>query len=193
MASRSPATPHTTNLLIEGWRGLNHSFGLVNQYQILEFLQIPYLRLSHHDLPFFHNGWSRERNSSNFPLEMQALIDSIPPLNEEKVDCVYRASFPFLCGNASDHRRTITFMVTEFGLTPTSFANADGDGNPPDLSFLTRGSNLIVTPSMWARDRVIEYGFPADHVRVVPHGVDQRTVMAIFAQSFLWRILVNFF
>jgi hypothetical protein len=52
---RSDNTP-PTSLLIEGWRGLNHSYGLVNQYQILELLKIDGLRLFHHDLPFFNES-----------------------------------------------------------------------------------------------------------------------------------------
>ena len=27
------------NILIEGWRGINHSFSLVNQWQIIELLK----------------------------------------------------------------------------------------------------------------------------------------------------------
>ena len=27
------------NLLIEGWRGINHSFAMINQYQIRELLK----------------------------------------------------------------------------------------------------------------------------------------------------------
>ena len=55
VAERPPATadadrPRT--LLVEGWRGINHSFALINQHQILALAQLPGLRLYHHDLPF---------------------------------------------------------------------------------------------------------------------------------------------
>ena len=46
---------------------VKHSYGLVNQYQILELLKIDGLRLFHHDLPFFNEQWNRLRNDASFP------------------------------------------------------------------------------------------------------------------------------
>lgn len=182
MAPSSSSPQDTTALLIEGWRGLNHSYSLINQHQIVEFMQIPNLRLFHHDLPYFNASWSRDRNSSNFPAAIQSLIDAIPEANGQKTDCVYRVGFPFICGDATDDRRTLTFMVTEFGLSPSGFATAAGVKGAPDLGFLTRGSNLIVTPSHWARDRIVDYGFPSSHIAVVPHGVDQSVFYPVDAE-----------
>lgn len=172
----------STAFLIEGWRGLNHSYSLINQHQIVEFMQIKNLRLFHHDLPYFNPGWSRDRNGANFPGAIQSLIDAIPDANGQKMDCVYRVGFPFVCGDATDDRRTLTFMVTEFGLSPSGFTTATPDAGAPDLSFLTRGSNLIVTPSNWARDRIVDYGFPSSHIAVVPHGVDQSVFYPLDAE-----------
>ena len=42
-----------TSLLIEGWRGINHSYCLLSQRQILELLKIEGKRNFHHDLPVF--------------------------------------------------------------------------------------------------------------------------------------------
>ncbi len=183
MAISSSSAHDKTSLLIEGWRGLNHSYSLINQHQILEFMQIPSLRLFHHDLPYFNPGWSRDRNGSHFPDAIQSLIDAIPAANGQKIDCVYRAGFPFICGDATDHRRTLTFMVTEFGLSPSGFATAAGDAGAPDLAFLTRGSNMIVTPSNWARDRIADYGFASSHIAVVPHGVDRAVFYPMDAEN----------
>ena len=55
-----------TSLLIEGWRGINHSYCLLSQRQILELLKIEGLRIFHHDLPFFNRKWNRTDNEIGF-------------------------------------------------------------------------------------------------------------------------------
>lgn len=61
-------------LLIEGWRGINQSFAMVNQYQLLELARDPTLQLSHDDLPFFSGKWNTQDNNPMFPPEMDAAI-----------------------------------------------------------------------------------------------------------------------
>jgi glycosyltransferase involved in cell wall biosynthesis len=160
-------TRPATSLLIEGWRGVSHSYGLVNQYQILELLKIDGLKLFHHDLPLISKDWNRTRNDANFPLEAQQQIDALPQAGDAPIDCVYRIAFPFPAGAMDDERRTLTFMITELGLAASHFGAA-----PSQHSFYTRGQNAIVTSSRWSRDRIVEFGFPAEKVRIVPCGVD---------------------
>ena len=44
-------------LCIEGWRGVNHSFAMVNQNQILEMLKLPGWEIYHRDAPYFLPHW----------------------------------------------------------------------------------------------------------------------------------------
>ena len=154
------------SLAIEGWRGINHSFALVNQHQILELLKFDGLKLFHRDLPFAFPHWTRAGNGSGLPPERQALIDALGPAGDEPVDCVYRIGAPFRAGPADGRCRTVTFMVTEFGLGAANFENQE------TASFLTRHDNMLTTPSRWSRDRLIEWGFPEAKIEVIPHGVD---------------------
>ncbi len=155
------------SLAIEGWRGINHSFALVNQHQILELLKLDGLRLYHRDLPFAFSNWTRASNGSGLSEDQQRLIDALGPPDNDRVDCVYRIGSPFRAGAEEDRRKTITFMVTELGLTPKSF-----EGGDPYAAFFTRDDNAIVTPSRWSRDRLVEWGFPETKIDIVPHGVD---------------------
>jgi len=155
-------------LLIEGWRGINHSIALVNQHQILELLKLDGLNLYHHDLPFAFSHWTRTAGGSSFNPTDTAAIDQVPPLPDHLTpDCVYRICAPIRPGDATDRRRTVTFMITEFGLDPNSFI----DGTEAS-GFFTRDDNAIVTASAWARQCLIDYGYAAEKVTVVPHGVD---------------------
>jgi glycosyltransferase involved in cell wall biosynthesis len=159
----------STALLIEGWRGLNHSYGLVNQYQILELLKIGGLRLFHHDLPFFNRQWNRASNDAGFPIDAQERIDALQPAGDTHIDCIYRIAAPVPAGASNDRCRTLTFMVTEQGLEQSNIAV-----DPDRYSFFTRDGNIIITPTAWSRDRIVEFGFPAEKVRIVPHGVDTK-------------------
>ena len=76
------------HLLVEGWRGVNHSIALVNQHQLLELVRRPSVRLSHRDRPFAIASWNRQANASGFTPEDMARIDAIPaPGNERPTWC----------------------------------------------------------------------------------------------------------
>jgi len=159
--------PSTRTLLIEGWRGVSQSYAVVNQNQILNLLNVEGLKLFHRDLPFAFD-WNMARNNAGFSTKDRDRIMTVPEPGAAKIDAVYRIASPFRAGESNDQRKTATFMVTELGLTETCFVE-DSLGS----DFFTRDANLIVTPSSWARERIIEYGFAPEKVQVVPHGVDQ--------------------
>jgi glycosyltransferase involved in cell wall biosynthesis len=161
-----PAPPKT--LLIEGWRGISHSIALVNQHQILELLKLNGLKLYHHDLPFAFSHWTRTAGGSGFGPADHAAVEKVPPLPDDvAIDCVYRICAPIRAGDPADRRRTVTFMITEMGLGSGSFA--DG-GERSD--FFTRGENAIVTASEWSRQRLLDHGYAAEKVSVIPLGAD---------------------
>jgi glycosyltransferase involved in cell wall biosynthesis len=154
------------SLLIEGWRGVNHSFAMVNQHHIIELLRGDRLDLFHTDMPFAFPHWTRGANSPGFSAEDQARIDAVPP-PPERVDCIYRIAAPFTAPVPAHDVRTVTFMITEMGLSHASFRA----GSHRATSF-TQGGNRIVTSTAWSRDRLAEYGFAAEKIDVIPLGVD---------------------
>lgn len=168
-----------TNLLIEGWRGVNHSFALVNQCQILELLKRDDLHLFHRDLPFAMAHWNAKSLDAGFGEADRARIESLGEPGHQAVDCVYRIGSPFRAG-AGDTAdvRTLSFMVTELGINEKSF-----EAGSAKSDFFTRGDNLIVTPTRWSRDRIVDYGFDADKVRVVTHGVRSDTFYPLSAEE----------
>ncbi len=166
------------SLAIEGWRGINHSFALVNQHQILELLKLDGLRLYHRDLPFAFPTWTRAANPSGLPEDQQRLVDALPPPDDAIIDCMYRISSPFRAGAEDDRRKTITFMITEFGLKPDSF-----ERKCVDTTFFTRDDNAIVTSSRWSRERIVEWGFPEAKVDIIPCGVDEAVFQPMPAQE----------
>jgi glycosyltransferase involved in cell wall biosynthesis len=172
-----PATRQaTTSLLIEGWRGVNHSYALVNQHQILELLKLDGLHLFHRDLPFVFPHWNRASNDAGFAAVDRQRIDSLPEPADSPIDCVYRICSPFRPGPAGDQRRTLTFMITEIGLARGSF-----EAGSERSDFFTRDGNLIVTSTDWSRARLVDHGFAAEKVVVIPLGVDTATFRPVTA------------
>lgn len=157
------------HLLVEGWRGVNHSIALVNQHQLLELVRRPSLRLSHRDRPFAIASWNRQANASGFLPEDMARIDAIPEPGDERPDVVLSLSSP-IAPVRQDGVRQLTFMVTELALGAKSF-----EGGAPDRAAYTAGRNLIVTPTNWSRDRLVDFGFDASGIEVISHGVRMAT------------------
>ena len=162
------------NLLVEGWRGVNHSFALVNQCQILELLKLPGVRLFHRDLPFAMPHWNAKTLDAGFSALDSQRIAALDEPRGQAIDCVYRITSPFRA-DAADARPTTTFMVTERGLSARSFEPGT------DPAFLTRAGNTIVTPTRWSRDRLVEHGLDAERIRVIPHGVRSDTFYPLTA------------
>ena len=151
-------------LAVQGWTGINHSYAMVNQYQLLAMLQEPEVKLAHRQMPLFDSRWTQAKNDSGFVETEREAISAIPEWIDQTPDATYRIHSP--CTVATSAHREITFMVTEIGLDARSFEPE------MDIAGYVAQGNLVVTPSRWSRDRIIEYGFPASSVYVIPHGVD---------------------
>lgn len=157
-------------LQVEGWRGVNHSFALVNQHQLLELLRRPQWSIRHKDLPFAMAHWSRERNSPGFMPEEMAAIDVLGEAAAgEKVDAYLRLGSPFAATTPHEVPQ-LTFMVTELGITSRSFARPDAS-----LSTYTQGRSAVITPTHWSKDRLADFGLDPAGIHVVPHGVRTST------------------
>lgn len=154
------------HVLIEGWRGINHSYAMVNQYQLLELLQLPGLAVYHQDRPFPSKRWSTDTNNPQFPPAMRAHIEQVPPSpGGQALDAVLRIASPFE-RPATPARKVLTFMTAEGGLGPENFP----DPAPP-LAELFEGNASVICPSHWSHMKLQEYGIPGERMAIVPHGV----------------------
>lgn len=153
------------SLCIEGWRGVNHSIAMVNQNQILELAKLPGWTITHRDAPFFLPHWDPSKLDSGFSPAERAVIDGLAPATDAPVDVCFRIASPVRAGRPGSARRNVTYVVTEFGLSAKSF---DPVGLTP--ASLTRGEDRVVTPSQWSKARLLDHGFDAEKVFVVPHG-----------------------
>lgn len=152
-------------LHVQGWRQINHSYALVNQFQLLELMRRSDVAVSHADQPYFLPQWNAQANGPGFHGHHAAQLAALPALApDQTADWAYRIFSPINLGAEPQARRTAVFIVTELGLDTPSFA--PGFDLP---GFLARG-DIVVTPSHWSKERLVDFGFPANGVHVIPHG-----------------------
>ena len=151
-------------ICVEGWRSINHSYSLVNQWQLLHLLNRP-RRLWHRDVPVYDDRWSPVRNASGLPGDLQNRIQSIPsPNGDEFFSAIYRIAYPLnLADGPADH-------IFVFGTSETGHCNNHFSGSSPQEA-LKRGNLSIVTPSRWSRDGFLRSGFNKENINILPLGV----------------------
>jgi len=155
------------NILVQGWRGISHSYAMVNQYQLLALLQRPDVTLFHDDLPFFHPHWSAKTCAAGFDAERVRKIAAVPPPGGAAPDVTYRIAFPYRFYGAPAGRLFV-FGTAEKRRVPADFVY-QGDEAWKRYPVETVD---IVTPSNWSKEGFLRYGFHERRVHVVPHGVD---------------------
>lgn len=156
------------NLHVYGWRNICHSFAMVNQFQLLALMKKRGLSLSHEDAPYFSQRWSEESSQAGFSAAAKKSIMSVRlPKKPLKSGWHYEIAYPFFSFPIRSQTPVAHFMVTNFGFSQNDFFG--GQGYRVE-NF--RDQDIVVTPSQWSREKIVRFGFPADRVHVVHHGVD---------------------
>jgi glycosyltransferase involved in cell wall biosynthesis len=63
----------------------------------------------------------------------------------------------------------LNFIVTEFGLVETDFVSRSGN-----IQDYLKNDDQIIVPSIWSKNKTIEYGFPESKINVVSHGINPK-------------------
>ncbi len=162
-------------MVVEGWRGINHSYALVNHCQLRE-LRRQSLELFHRDMPFFNERWNPRENPHGFRQEDYDEIACIPPPPDELEPSVtYRIFWPIKFTQPRT-KRLFVFGTSEFQNVPD---NVSADELREGLA---NADHTIVTPSQWSAEGFRRAGF--ERILVIPHGVDP---MVYKPPSSQWR------
>jgi glycosyltransferase involved in cell wall biosynthesis len=153
-------------ILVEGWRGINHSYAMVNQYQLLELHKMKF-DLYHKDESFFRDYWNAENNPTGFSIQASNIISSIPKFQSlEAPDVTYRISYPYRL-HPLNGGKLFVYGTSEYQTISKDMIFMDhkfGDGK--------NFEGTIITPSSWSKQGFVNSGFKDEQVKVVPHGVD---------------------
>lgn len=153
-------------LLVEGWRGINHSYAMVNQYQLLEFQNYG-LNIHHKDASFYRTSWNSSNNFCGFDVDAVKKIEKIPQPTKGLVpDVTYRICFPYNL-KLIKNGKLFVFGTSEHQVV-TKEMISDG-GTPLQYKKLPI---TIITPSNWSKVGFLNAGFSEEQVQVISHGVD---------------------
>ena len=154
------------NILIEGWRGINHSYALVNQFQIKELIKSDNIFFK--DVPFLSTKWSSIKNDSGLDITLKNSINNLNiPNKNDKIDITYRISSPL--DFAHNFKSKLLFV---FGTCEDKFLRKEFFKNENQEKVRLNNKIFIHTPSNWSKEGFVRAGFRENQIVVVPHGVD---------------------
>ena len=134
------------NILIEGWRNINHSYALVNQWQIFELIKSSNIYFK--DVSYSNKNWNSQKNDSGLRDEVKNIIKDIPlPLDNIDYNITYRISAPFNFNKKFNSEVIFVFATSEYknNLFKSDYTN----GDPIQLS---KEKNFFIhTPSNWSK------------------------------------------
>ena len=153
------------SICIEGWRGINHSYSLVNQYQILSLSKLDFA-LHHRDMPFFRDDWNATENDSGLSRQNKEIINSLLPYSPlQKYDVTYRIDFPYRF-EPSSSEKLFVFGTCEYQNLTMEMVDSSNNNQIQD-------SLKVITPSYWSKQGFLKVGLREEQVLVIPHGVDR--------------------
>ena len=155
------------NILIEGWRGINHSFSLVNQWQMIELIKSSNIFFK--DVPFISKNWNTKDNSDGLNDHSKKIIDQIPLINSNQtIDITYRISCPFDFNEKFNSKILFIFGTCEY-----KYLYKDNYTNNTIENLNKNEKIFIHAPSNWSKKGFVNAGFDERQIIVVPHGVNR--------------------
>lgn len=177
MTHQAAASSHhqRLRLLVEGWRGLPHSYALVNMHQ----LAVLSTMTDAVDLRYIEAPFPAKTTPPAAGLTLlsdqpaQARVMNLPPPAEgEHFDVALRLDHPLHFDPSPRAKRTAVFGTAEFGfLTPENITPGH-DLAKATSTHRDQGGIDIITPSAWSKQGFLRSGAKSDRIHVVPHAVE---------------------
>lgn len=162
-----PARARTPRaVLLEGVRGVAHSYALVLAQTALELLRRPGVAVYFRDQRPPDPAWKPARGLLS--IEDEEALHAIPPPPPGFVaEATYRANFPLDLAESPGPGQTLVFGTSEHGRV-----QAEGFAGVVDpATAFARTRSRVLTPSAWSRQGFLASGAPPQRVSVHPHGV----------------------
>ena len=165
----TPVEGSSRSLAIEGWRGIAHSYALVNQWQLLALAHRTDVSVTVKDLPFFKTHWRSEPGL--FGSEAEAVLRTFPATSlDSQPDATLRISYPYDITRAAFGKTAVFATLEQQTIRRAQLADRLAFERlqfiPPAIDF--------ITPSNWSAEGLLKFGIPETRVKVVPHGADPR-------------------
>lgn len=168
------------SVLFEGWRLLQHSYGNVLAFLLVHLWKqygpnktneiIFYVR----ECSYCDINWKNKQKLTYSP-EYNRILKNLKPYNGEKVDIIYRQTYPYNLEPPQTPTLTPTpvcvFYTSEFAILNNSYFHHDPK---QDIrNYLIRNPNFYFTaPSEWSARGMTGYLEDKTRNKVISHGVD---------------------
>lgn len=176
-------------ILFSSWTKLAHSYSIVNCFQLI-YLYKNYgpngvvsqnkLDIYIEECDYYRPEWNNKKKMV-YTQEYNEIIQNLKVYNGEKVDLIYRMTYPYNITVSQINVDTpkCVFFTSEFReyLTKDYFTVAV----PPNVplsdnyitSYLNQFNNIYFTsPSDWSSKGLIKYNVPDARNKIITHGVD---------------------
>ena len=166
------------SVLFEGWRLLQHSYGNVLAFLLIHLWKqygpdkmneiIFYVReCSYHDI-----NWKNNQKLT-YSLEYNRILKNLKQYNGEKVDIIYRQTYPYNLEPPQTPTLTpvCVFYTSEFAVLNNSYFHHDP--RQDIKNYLIKNPNFYFTaPSEWSSRGMTPYLDDKKRNQIISHGVD---------------------
>ena len=166
------------SVLFEGWRLLQHSYGNVLAFLLIHLWKqygpdkmneiIFYVReCSYHDI-----NWKNNQKLT-YSLEYNRILQNLKQYNGEKVDIIYRQTYPYNLEPPQTPTPTpvCVFYTSEFAVLNNSYFHHDP--RQDIKNYLIKNPNFYFTaPSEWSSRGMTPYLDDKKRNQIISHGVD---------------------
>ena len=166
------------SVLFEGWRLLQHSYGNVLAFLLIHLWKqygpdkmneiIFYVReCSYHDI-----NWKNNQKLT-YSLEYNRILKNLKQYNGEKVDIIYRQTYPYNLEPPQTPTPTpvCVFYTSEFAVLNNSYFHHDP--RQDIKNYLIKNPNFYFTaPSEWSSRGMTPYLDDKKRNQIISHGVD---------------------
>lgn len=180
------------NVLFEGWRLLQHSYGQVLAFQLVHLWKLygPKGKYGHKidfyvtEAPYYNPNWKNTQKLV-YSDEYNTILTNMKEYDDEPVDIIYRQTYPYNINVTEQNINTpkCVFYTSEFSSINHTYFQlekpSDIDISKYDLYisiFLKQFDNIYFTsPSIWSSRGMIPYLDNLEHSprnSVITHGVD---------------------
>lgn len=155
-------------LLVEGWRGVSHSYAISTQWRTLALAKKDDLEVYFQDAPYFNPQWARTQGL--FSPTDERVLAGLTAVKPASCDAVMRIAVPHYCRDLTS-KKTLIYSTSEY----KTLSPADFNSFPDFQATIGRPDVTVWTPSHWSAEGFYRMGFPKEQILVVPDGIDPAT------------------
>jgi ankyrin repeat protein/glycosyltransferase involved in cell wall biosynthesis len=156
-------------VVVETWRFVTHSYGLVGQQMLLGLNKVPGICVHVVNAPYLERNWRPGALGESQSMTNDLILQQIPVWDSSAGRCpdvLIRSYWPLdVTPSPCSKTKTIVFGATEFKRAPYRWLKQMKWWNE------TAGVTLI-TPSQWSAKGFVNDGVDPELIRILPHAVD---------------------